>query len=414
MKSKNLVLLTIDYPFGNSEVSFLNQELPEITKVFNKVFIVPFRKKSQASLVPSMANVEFIDPLSESRPALKSADYFFIFRLFLFQLIHSKNKSGYIKNFFLFFSHCKNCICKANELEKFIDKFDLTKAIFYSYWFNEWALVLSILVSKKKIGGFVSRAHGFDLYNERSSLGFIPFREFQLKNVSAVFPISRMGADYLSKKFPEHSHKIKPFYLGTMDMGICSIEKKSENIIVSCSDLIPLKRVHLIPEILKGMKVPVKWVHFGDGTERSKVLEACAQLPSNIKFELRGQVDHEDIMEFFRSNYVHAFINVSETEGIPVSIMEAISFGIPVVATNVGGVKEIVNKETGFLIDKDFDIRNVSMTIKELIDRNYAGNDEIRITARNFWKNYFEASENFSRFVSMLNNTSGDNSTFNI
>ena len=44
------------------------------------------------------------------------------------------------------------------------------------------------------------------------------------------------------------------------------------------------------------------------------------------------------------------FVNMSLSEGIPVSIMEAISFGIPIIATNVGGNAEIVNDETGVLI----------------------------------------------------------------
>ena len=47
------------------------------------------------------------------------------------------------------------------------------------------------------------------------------------------------------------------------------------------------------------------------------------------------------------------FINLSSSEGIPVSIMEAQSFGIPVIATNVGGSGEIVVSETGVLVDEN-------------------------------------------------------------
>lgn len=49
------------------------------------------------------------------------------------------------------------------------------------------------------------------------------------------------------------------------------------------------------------------------------------------------------------------FVNMSLSEGIPVSIMEAISFGIPIIATNVGGNAEIVNDETGVLIPVNID-----------------------------------------------------------
>lgn len=42
---------------------------------------------------------------------------------------------------------------------------------------------------------------------------------------------------------------------------------------------------------------------------------------------------------------------MSDSEGIPVSIMEAMSFGIPVIARNVGGMSEIVNEENGLLLE---------------------------------------------------------------
>ena len=44
---------------------------------------------------------------------------------------------------------------------------------------------------------------------------------------------------------------------------------------------------------------------------------------------------------------VDLFLTVSANEGIPVSIMEAQSFGIPVIATDVGGISEIVNNVNG-------------------------------------------------------------------
>lgn len=50
---------------------------------------------------------------------------------------------------------------------------------------------------------------------------------------------------------------------------------------------------------------------------------------------------------------VDVFINLSTNEGVPVSIMEAISFDIPIVATDVGGTSEIVTDETGILVSSN-------------------------------------------------------------
>ncbi len=53
---------------------------------------------------------------------------------------------------------------------------------------------------------------------------------------------------------------------------------------------------------------------------------------------LRGGISNAEVFQFYRDNKVDLFVNASTSEGLPVSIMEAISFGIPSIATNVGGL----------------------------------------------------------------------------
>lgn len=57
---------------------------------------------------------------------------------------------------------------------------------------------------------------------------------------------------------------------------------------------------------------------------------------------------------------------MSDSEGIPVSIMEAMSFGIPVIARNVGGMSEIVNEENGLLLEND-DAEDAASKISSLL-----------------------------------------------
>ena len=57
------------------------------------------------------------------------------------------------------------------------------------------------------------------------------------------------------------------------------------------------------------------------------------------------------------------FINVSESEGFQVSIKEALSCGLLIIATNVGGISEIVDAHVGILIDKYFVFNDVSHVI---------------------------------------------------
>ena len=83
------------------------------------------------------------------------------------------------------------------------------------------------------------------------------------------------------------------------------------------------------------------------------------------------------------------------------SIQEAISFGIPVIATNVGGIPEIVKQETGILIDKNFDIKKVAEQIEAFITSN-KNKEEFRNGVRNFWKEKFDAEKVYTEFYKVL------------
>ena len=62
----------------------------------------------------------------------------------------------------------------------------------------------------------------------------------------------------------------------------------------------------------------------------------------DIDLHLFGHLDNNEIFNMYKNNSYDYFITLSESEGLPVSIMEAISCGIPVIATAVGGITEIV------------------------------------------------------------------------
>ena len=97
----------------------------------------------------------------------------------------------------------------------------------------------------------------------------------------------------------------------------------------------------------------VAWHHFGGGdfTGVNSILEK--EVP-NLEVKLWGQTDNLEVMEFYRKNHVDFFVNLSLSEGVPVSIMEAMSFGIPVIATAVDGTPEaVIDGETGLLVSLD-------------------------------------------------------------
>ena len=102
--------------------------------------------------------------------------------------------------------------------------------------------------------------------------------------------------------------------------------------------------------------------------------------------------------EYYSANRVDLFISLSASEGLPVSMMEAISFGIPILATGVGGVPEIVNTSTGRLVKADDSANSIALAARQLLDGEGPSRDEILA----FFKANFEAEMNFGEFADIL------------
>ena len=117
---------------------------------------------------------------------------------------------------------------------------------------------------------------------------------------------------------------------------------------------------------------PVKWSHIGDGDERSIIEQVLERVGDNVGVSLLGQLPHESVIDWLRENEVDVFVNVSTTEGVPVSIMEAFSFGIPVIATNVGGTREIVDDSCGVLLSADFTSQELGEVLEGWVSTNQA------------------------------------------
>ena len=190
------------------------------------------------------------------------------------------------------------------------------------------------------------------------------------------------------------------FRLGVNEQTVSSQKKSDGLVIVSCSSFIPLKRVNLIVDILKSIQTKVKWIHFGDGPLMNEVKQkAVKELGENIISEFKGYVRHDDVIRFYKENYVDLFVNVSELEGIPVSIMEAISFGIPVTGCNICGVPEIVTSQTGFLWDVNFKPKEAAKQIESYLTVEESKKEELRSSAKNFWNENFNADKNYKAFI---------------
>tara|TARA_B110000285_G_C15056740_1_gene580018 strand:- start:4 stop:1212 length:1209 start_codon:yes stop_codon:yes gene_type:complete len=399
---KELCIYTAAFPFGKGE-TFLESEIMVLAEKFDVVHVFPSVDSGVPRSVPENVKIHNI---------FIGFDY------------NSKHSSVFVKNFFwvlyVFITELKNARVTENKyreklhytlsffarskvLYDYLCKENLTDKIHYTYWMDFWATCFSFINIRKNIK-FISRAHRYDLYEGLNSWKYIHFRSIHLKKVHKVYCVSEDGQKYLQNKYPKYKDKIGVSFLGTNDNGVTVFTKEDKLRIVTCSNVVSVKRVSLMIDILKEVTMDVEWVHFGDGKLFEEVKARSAELSHNIQCIFKGRKTNKEVLEYYTNNCVDLFVNVSESEGLPVSIMEAISFGVPIIATNVGGTSEIVCKKTGWLIEKDFAPKEVS----KLIEGNFEKVRDAKFCAgvRKFWQENFNAKENYERFIVKLLNES--------
>lgn len=106
------------------------------------------------------------------------------------------------------------------------------------------------------------------------------------------------------------------------------------------------KGVDVLLEALASVRRPVRLEIFGDGSQRSSLESLARALGIDVSFQ--GFVD--GVRE--RLEDVDLFVLPSRAENFPIAVLEAMAVGLPVVATRVGGVPELVaDEETGLLVE---------------------------------------------------------------
>jgi glycosyltransferase involved in cell wall biosynthesis len=112
-------------------------------------------------------------------------------------------------------------------------------------------------------------------------------------------------------------------------------------------------------------------------------------------------------MKFYGENPVDLFMQMSQSEGgSPVSIQEAISCGIPVIATGVGGIPEIVSDKNGLLLSENPSVQEIAEAIFFLIDHPAVALNK-KSGSRQVWQDKYNSAVNFPSFIRKIKSIRG-------
>ncbi len=404
---KHLVLLTDNYPNTIGEF-FLDDEINIIASKFEKITVLCASEKnnSQRPIPQNIQVIEFTKIRFIERVLLRFKGLFF--RPLWNELLFLK-KSYNLRTNFLIFKILMEDFVRSSIVMKALYLHQLTdpsKHILYSYWHDYKALAIA-RIRKKTDCHAIARCHRWDVYFYANNPPYLPYRKYLLNELSLSCSISEDGINYMRQLHNfNRKDKLVLSRLGKINKEnpLSIISNLDVITICSCSTLTSVKRVELIIDFVKSLSVHVKikWVHFGDGILKEKLLKLAEVSLINIDYNFMGIVPNDDILNFYNVNFVDLFINFSESEGIPVSIMEAQSAGIPVLATNVGGTSEIVNDENGFLVEKDFNQEEVVSIIQHYLSSNKVVKQQKRNASYENWKQQYNAETNYNEFFKLL------------
>lgn len=384
----------------------MESELPILSKRFDTITILPTQMtKGVIRPIPDNVLVRH-GPILKPSNILGNAAQLFDPRFW--KELPVVNKRYRLTPTILIIKQLLSSLYVAKQIAKVVEELlasSNTPSIAYSYWSDESAVALALVKSRFPEVPMVCRAHGWDIYFERRNTRFISYRHLLLQQINHYYSISEQGLSYMKGKFPDFATKMSKSYLGVQRQinKISPYKPASIFTIVSASNMIPLKRIDLMIEGLALLQIPVEWIHFGDGTEKTRIIEIANEKLRNIQWELKGQVKNEAILAFYQVHNPTLFINVSSTEGLPVSIMEAMAHGIPVIATDVGGTGEIVQSGyNGILLPANPDPILIAQAIHDICQMTADEYHVFRENAFDTWQQSFNAELNFHVFADEL------------
>ena len=156
-------------------------------------------------------------------------------------------------------------------------------------------------------------------------------------------------------------------------------ESKADINLIIISRLVVQKNINIVIEAMKLLdNKNLKLSIIGEGGEFSKLESTIHDLNLQNQVQLLGKIDNNKVSQFLLTADI--FIQASDYEGLPHSVLEAINYEVPILSTETGGCKDLLNDgERGFIIpmppDKKVIAENISFIIENKAEATKRANE---------------------------------------
>ena len=210
------------------------------------------------------------------------------------------------------------------------------------------------------------------------------FDDFQVKNYGFSISLQKKVRSFSIKKSDivvTPSQHLKNFILNLgfknkieiINNGVF-IPEENTNIftndqinITIVSRLVSHKNIKKIIRAISDLNDPLVYLNIiGDGPELNQLQKISLESNNKDNIIFHGKLNRDDINHIFLKSDI--YIQASNYEGLPHSLLEAMSYGIPVLCTPVGECKEILgNEDRGYVLDLPVSKDNIKSKINEIV-----------------------------------------------
>jgi N-acetyl-alpha-D-glucosaminyl L-malate synthase BshA len=256
-------------------------------------------------------------------------------------------------------------------------------------------LARQMLAARSRRLPFVTTLHGTDITLVGLDRSYLPITRFSIQESDGVTSISK----YLKDKTVEDFEIARPIevipnfvncdvYTPYKDEAVRNearrrLANSGEAILIHLSNFRPVKRVTDVVKIFARVveQVPARLVLVGDGPDRSAAEWLAHELQINDKIHFLGK--QERVNELLP--LADLMIMPSQLESFGLAALEAMACRVPTIATNVGGVPELIDDGVNGLLFPVGDVENMAVGAIHLLrdrDRLEVMRDAARKTAR--------------------------------
>ncbi len=408
---KKINFFTYDYPFEGNDNKFIEDELSMISTIFDKVNVIPIKKKKKIKKnFIKKDNIFYDFSLSENIFKYKNIiNIFFscILCKYFWREIFNVSK----KNIFLKLKMIISERILAENTYNWIIKYknlNLQNEIFYSYWSNFTLMSFYFLKKKNLINFCFARTLGSDLNGFIPNDDFIAFKKFKFKMLNFLIILNEGQREKLKKEKLLNDEKIFKCYQG-INLQIFEEKQKHDKKIhiLSCGRLVHVKNTLQILNFIQKFSQSVRdyeiiYTCIGTGPDLINVKKTADLKLKHVKFNLIENVPN--LVEFIKKNKIDFYINLSKSEGMSFAVMEAMSLGIPVICSDIPGNTEIINNKNGYVLksSNDLEMKKIIEEIKNDLENRTVYNKKIETI--NFVKNKLDRKIVLQQMKNLLKN----------